>query len=69
LSNKFGSAKNGGYSPYHHADANLQIQRKALQQLEKVGVLVRDEKRGGRVVTPQGRKDMDLIAKKIRNAL
>lgn len=67
LNEKFGGRRNGGYAPYHHADASGSIQRKVLQQLEKAGVLVQ-EKKGGRKVTAQGQKDMDLIAKKIKTA-
>jgi small subunit ribosomal protein S19e len=68
LNEKFGGRRNGGYAPYHHADASGSVQRKVLQQLEKAGVLVQDSKKGGRRVTPQGQKDMDLIAKKIKTA-
>jgi len=66
LNGKFGGRKNGGYAPYHHADATGQVQRKVLQQLEKAGVLVKDTKKGGRRVTSVGQKEMDLVAKKIR---
>ena len=39
LRKRYGSAKNGGYAPYHHARASRTVQRKCLQELERIGVL------------------------------
>ncbi|KAJ6152772.1 Ribosomal protein S19e [Penicillium chrysogenum] len=37
--------------------------RKALQALEKIGVLETDEDKGGRRITQSGQRDLDRIAK------
>ncbi|KAJ5163424.1 uncharacterized protein N7500_005254 [Penicillium coprophilum] len=58
-----GSTKNRGARPAHHVDASGSVDRKALQALEKIGVLEIDEEKGGRRITQSGQRDLDRIAK------
>ncbi|KAJ5678880.1 hypothetical protein N7462_007124 [Penicillium macrosclerotiorum] len=58
-----GSTKNRGARPAHHVDASGSVDRKALQALEKIGVLETDEEKGGRRITQSGQRDLDRIAK------
>ncbi|KAJ5713778.1 uncharacterized protein N7483_010959 [Penicillium malachiteum] len=58
-----GSTKNRGSRPAHHVDASGSVDRKAMQALEKIGVLEVDEDKGGRRITQSGQRDLDRIAK------
>ncbi|KAL9658338.1 hypothetical protein ABK040_015658 [Willaertia magna] len=70
LRKRYGCVKNGGYAPYHHDVASRAVQRKCLQELERIGVLGSEDKaknpHSGRFVTPEGQRDMDLIAQSIQ---
>ncbi|GAO50206.1 hypothetical protein G7K_4340-t2 [Saitoella complicata NRRL Y-17804] len=66
LQKLFGGSVNRGQRPSHHVDASGSVQRKALQSLEKIGVLEKDE-RGGRKISQQGRRDLDRIATSLIN--
>ena len=57
-----GGTKNRGSRPNHHVDASGSVDRKAMQALEKIGVLERDEEKGGRRITQSGQRDLDRIA-------
>ena len=57
-----GSQKNRGSRPSHHVDASGSVDRKAMQSLEKIGVLEQDEDKGGRRITQSGQRDLDRIA-------
>lgn len=57
-----GSVKNRGSRPSHHTLASGSVDRKALQALEKIGVLEQDEEKGGRRITQSGQRDLDRIA-------
>lgn len=57
-----GSAKNRGNAPSHHVDASGSVDRKACQSLEKIGILERDDDKGGRRITQAGQRDLDRIA-------
>lgn len=61
LRKKFGGSVNKGARPSHHRDAAGSINRKALQGLEKLGVLELSET-GGRRITENGQRDLDRIA-------
>lgn len=63
----FGTRKRRGTKPNHHADASRGIIRSCLTQLEKLGVIGKHEN-GGRVVTVDGRKDLDRIAAQCKRA-
>jgi len=54
-----GSTKNRGSRPSHHVDASGSVDRKVMQSLEKIGVLVQDEEKGGRRITQAGQRDLD----------
>lgn len=56
-----GSRKNNGTRPSHHVDASGSINRKALQALEKLKILKKDDK-GGRRITSEGQRDLDHVA-------
>jgi small subunit ribosomal protein S19e len=57
-----GGTKNRGSRPSHHVDASGSVDRKAMQALEKIGVLEKDEDKGGRRITAAGVRDLDRIA-------
>ena len=57
-----GGTKNRGSRPSHHVDASGSVDRKAMQALEKIGVLEQDEEKGGRRITQSGQRDLDRIA-------
>ncbi|KAK3116854.1 Protein component of the small (40S) ribosomal subunit [Teratosphaeriaceae sp. CCFEE 6253] len=57
-----GGTKNRGVRPSHHVDASGSVDRKVMQALEKIGVLERDEDKGGRRITQSGQRDLDRIA-------
>jgi hypothetical protein len=54
-----GSTKNRGSRPSHHVDGSGSVDRKAMQALEKIGVLEHDEDKGGRRITQSGQRDLD----------
>lgn len=62
LRHRYGGAKRKGVMPKHHGKGSEAVQRKAVQALEAIGVLVKDVKNGGRRMTPNGQKDIDRIA-------
>jgi small subunit ribosomal protein S19e len=57
-----GSTRNRGSRPSHHVDASGSVDRKVLQALEKIGVVEKDEEKGGRRITQAGQRDLDRIA-------
>lgn len=61
LNRKYGGAKNRGCRSGRHTDASGSVNRKALQALEKLGVVELSPK-GGRRITPNGQRDLDRIA-------
>ena len=62
LANWYGKVKAPSTKPQHHHKASRSIIRHILIQLEKVGVLETLAK-GGRIVTKEGQKDLDTIAR------
>ncbi len=63
LSRHYGGRKSRGVKPQRHATAGGSTTRKAMQQLEKVGLLIKEKK--GRHLTPKGRKLLDNTANDI----
>ncbi|KAI8055462.1 40S ribosomal protein S19-A [Syncephalis plumigaleata] len=63
----YGGRENRGTRPSHHADASGSVQRKALQALEKLGVLEKSPE-GGRRITKDGRRDLDRISAQVVKA-
>ncbi len=80
----FGNRKNNGNAKYHHAAGSGKVIRFALQQLEKANILMRyNDKRNRsltavpdvkgvllpRVVTPEGHKELNEVAKQVFRTL
>ncbi|MEM1586865.1 MAG: 30S ribosomal protein S19e [Candidatus Bathyarchaeia archaeon] len=65
---EYGGRKDGGSKPKHTAKGSGSIIRKALQQLEKAG-LVQTIKGKGRVITSEGRKILDTLSADIKRDL
>ena len=80
LRNVFGGRENNGNANYHHALASGKVLRYALQQLEDANVLMRlnDQRNKNnqtlpdkkskllpRVITPEGQKEVNEIAKQV----
>ncbi|KAG7877476.1 hypothetical protein KL905_004937 [Ogataea polymorpha] len=61
LNKLYGGAKNRGSRPSKHYDASGSVNRKAVQALEKIGVLEISPK-GGRRISDNGQRDLDRIA-------
>ncbi len=64
----YGGRKRRGVKPNVKAKGSGSIIRKALQQLEKAG-LVTKQKREGRILTPEGRSFLDRISGDIASKL
>src|SRR3989344_3346181 len=64
---KYGGKKNRGHKPEHFYPGSGNIIRKALQQLEKAGLIIQVEKgvHKGKAITPKGRKFLDSVANEI----
>jgi small subunit ribosomal protein S19e len=62
LRKRYGGRTGHTVKPEHHAKGSEAIARKALQELEKIGILTKDEKNGGRRVTKEGQQELDRIA-------
>jgi small subunit ribosomal protein S19e len=65
LRTAYGGRKNRGHEPEHFYKGSGNIIRKALQELEKLGLVEKTPE--GRVVTPKGRSFLDNIAKEVRD--
>ena len=69
LQHLFGGKRKHGVRRPHHCTSAGKILRYSLQQLEKLGVVSRDKKysikKFSRVITPQGQKELDIIASNI----
>jgi small subunit ribosomal protein S19e len=61
LRRHYGGRKRGSVKPEHHAPAGGSTIRKAMQELEKAGLLAKQKT--GRVLTAKGRKFLDAVAK------
>lgn len=68
LRSEYGGRKDRGVRPEHSRKGSGGIIRNALQQLEEAG-LVEILKKRGRVVTPEGRKLLDLLSTEIKKEL
>lgn len=54
-----GSTKNRGSRPSHHVDASGSVDRNVMKSLEAIGVLEKDDDKGGRRITQSGQRDLD----------
>lgn len=61
LRRHYGGKKRRGVKPARHASAGGSTIRKAMQELEKAGLLSKDK--AGRTLTPKGRAFLDSAAK------
>ena len=64
----YGGLKQTGYNLAHHKDSGGSIVRKALQQLEESGYVVKVQKEG-RSVSNEGMKKLDRLATEIHKEL
>jgi len=62
----YGEKKRNGVRPGHFRRASSNIIRKALQALENVKLVEKNQERGGRVLSKKGRQDLDRIAAQMR---
>ncbi len=68
LRTAYGGRKNYGVAPEHFVKGSGSVVRKALQQLEKAGLVVK-VKGKGRTLTPKGRSLLDKLANKVMREL
>jgi len=68
LKSDYGGRKDRGFRPEHTKKGGGAIVRNALKQLEEAG-LVSTVKAKGRVVTPEGRKTLDLLSAEVKKEL
>jgi len=64
----YGGRQNRGSRPSHYVKAAGGVSRYILKELEKLKVLEKDPK-GGRKLTPLGRRDLDRIAGTVKGTL
>jgi small subunit ribosomal protein S19e len=64
----YGGRKKVGYNLAHHRDAGGAIVRKALQQLEASGYIIKVQSKG-RLISSEGMKKMDRLATEIHKEL
>ncbi|KAF8740203.1 hypothetical protein HU200_013804 [Digitaria exilis] len=57
----YGGRQRNGSRPPHFCKSSGAISRNILQQLQKMGIIDVDPK-GGRLITSQGRRDLDQVA-------
>ena len=63
LKRHYGGRVNRGVRPEHRKDAGGNTIRKAMQALEKLGLIEKTKK--GRILTAKGRKFLDGVAKQV----
>jgi len=68
LRSEYGGRKDRGVRPEHTRKGSGAIIRNGLKQLEEAG-LVTTSKQRGRVVTPEGRRLLDLLSTEIKKGL
>jgi len=61
---KFGGRKPRGVRPERFQKASGGIIRSVFQQLEAMKIIEQSEK-GGRIITPDGQRDLDRIAARV----
>ena len=64
LRHTFGRKKNNGSAPEHRSESAAGVIRSALQQLEKLGVVEKNQN-GGRNITSFGRQEIDKVANSV----
>ncbi len=64
----YGGRKKIGYNLAHHKDAGGAIIRKALQQLEASGYIIKVQKKG-RIISSEGMKKLDRLATELHKEL
>lgn len=64
----YGGRKKVGYNLAHHKDAGGAIIRKALQQLEASGYIIKLQSKG-RIISSEGMKKLDRLATEIHKEL
>ncbi|MEO9319828.1 MAG: 30S ribosomal protein S19e [Nitrososphaera sp.] len=64
----YGGVKQVGYNLSHHRDAGGAIIRKAMQQLEAAGYIVKVQGKG-RLISSEGMKKMDRLATEIHKEM
>nr|CAB3456662.1 unnamed protein product [Digitaria exilis] len=60
----YGGRQRNGSRPPHFCKSSGAISRNILQQLQKMGIIDVDPK-GGRLITSQGRRDLDQVAGRV----
>jgi small subunit ribosomal protein S19e len=65
LQKKFGGKQRRGNRPNHHCEGSSSVARKAMQSLEAIKVIEKDEN-GGRKISQDGQRDLDRIAAQIK---
>merc|ERR1719263_2133331 len=58
----YGGQQRRGTCTNHFRKGSGKIIRYCMQQLEEMGIVEIDEKDGGRILTPEGQREMDTVA-------
>jgi len=66
LRSYYGGLHRRGHKPAHFAKGSGKILRVILQDLEKAGFVKQAEKRKGRIITAQGQKFLNGVAKQVK---
>eukprot|EP00344_Euplotes_crassus_P005072 CAMPEP_0197000044 /NCGR_PEP_ID=MMETSP1380-20130617/5093_1 /TAXON_ID=5936 /ORGANISM="Euplotes crassus, Strain CT5" /LENGTH=145 /DNA_ID=CAMNT_0042417195 /DNA_START=15 /DNA_END=452 /DNA_ORIENTATION=- len=62
LTKVYGGSKRNGHRHPRACRGSASVARAALRSLERIGVLEKDKKNGGRKITQEGQRDLDRIA-------
>jgi len=65
----YGGRKRRGTEPAHFVKGSSSVIRKCLQTLEALKWVDKDANKGGRVLTRQGRKDLDRISSQLKQTV
>jgi small subunit ribosomal protein S19e len=69
LQEMYGGSKRRGPRPSHSVRGSGSIARHVVKQLQAIGVVELDQKRGGRKISQEGQRDLDRIAGRVHAQL
>lgn len=67
FSKVYGGRKRNGTRPAHFARSSKGVIRYCLKELERMGLVAKDEEVGGRVLTRKGRQELDIQAARVHS--
>jgi len=65
----YGGSRRRGPKPSHSVRGSGSIARHVVKQLQAIGVVELDTKRGGRKISQEGQRDLDRIAGRVHGQI